>query len=156
MIDHYAPDSAEGEARLILRPNRSLTASQLGSVVAGFALVAASVAAISWWQGNAYAPLFALLEALILAGCLGFVWRRLGRAEVISVSRTRLAVREWPDLTERFVADPAWVRVDAEGGQVVLRAGTREVAVGSALSEAERRTLADRVLDMLRWARTPS
>lgn len=153
MIDQIAPDTADGEARLILRPNRSLSASQLAGVVGGFAVVAASVSGMSWLQGNAFAPFFAVAEAVLLAACLVWVWRRSGRAEVISVSRRRLAVVGLPELSERFSAHPAWVQIHRNADAVVIRCGGNAVEVGAQLNGNERTSLAARIGDLLRWAR---
>ncbi|MCB1554708.1 MAG: DUF2244 domain-containing protein [Xanthomonadales bacterium] len=152
MIDQIAPETADGEARLIVRPNRSLSAPQLVGVVGGFALVAASVSGVSWLQGNAFAPFFALAEATLLAACLVWVWRRSGQAEVISVSRQRLAVVGLPELSERFSAHPAWVQIHRNDDAVVIRCGGKQVEVGAQLSGVERTSLACRISDLLRWA----
>ena len=78
-----------------LRPNRS---ASLRGLYGFFALMVATSLAVSGYsfsQGNAFAPLFAVLELALLAVCLRLVWRGL-------------AARERLELTEQaMLSDPA-------------------------------------------------
>lgn len=154
MIENFAPASPAGEARIVIRPNRSLTVRQLIGVSLGFAALLALVSAMSWLQGNAFAPLFALVESVMFAGCLALVWRRGAKAEVIAVDASHVRVRRLPELADLFEAHPAWVRVGISSGRVVLHAGARRVEVGQWLGLAERQSLAQRLADLLRGVQT--
>ena len=154
MIENFAPASPAGEARIVIRPNRSLTVPQLVGVSSGFAAVLALVSAMSWLQGNTFAPLFALIELLVFAGCLALVWRRGAKAEVIAVDASHIRVRRLPELADLFDAHPAWVRLDTSSGRVVLYSGARRVEVGEWLGLAERQSLARRLADLLRGAQS--
>lgn len=154
MIDDYAPAAQADEARLVLRPNHSLSRPHLRIVIVLLALLVVGVSALGWWQGNVFAPLFAVLQVGFLAACLVWVFRRSQRAEVVVVSRTRMRVCDLPELNERFVAHPARVRLDTAAGHVRLHDGMQQAEVGECLNAAERATLAIRLAELLRWARS--
>ncbi len=150
MIEHYAPAGEANEARLLIRPNLSLTLRQLSAVFAGLATVTAAIAGLAWSQGNVFAPWFALLHLSLLASGFVLVWRRGRRAEVIAVSPDRVSVHRFPEFVEVFSDHPYWVRLVESEGQVVLTGRRARVGVGSFLGEAERRQLAQdlrRLLD---------
>lgn len=149
MIERFTAPSGAGEVRIVLRPNRSLSRSALWRVVAGMAVVVALVGALSWWQGNVFAPVFALLEAGLLAGCLFWVWRRAEQAELISLGPDRLCVRRLPELVDVFEAHPAWVRLDVIQGRLLVRSSGRRIELGSALGEVEKRRLAQELAGLL-------
>ncbi|GIX36001.1 MAG: hypothetical protein KatS3mg126_1780 [Lysobacteraceae bacterium] len=149
MIEHYTARDGVGGVRIVLRPNRSLTQGGLIGVVTGTAVVALAVGALSWWQGNAFAFWFAVLESLALAACLFWVWRRAGRAELIVLDRDRLYVRGLPELDDLFEAHPAWVRVETDRGRVLVSASGRRIELGGALGESERRRLAAELAALL-------
>jgi uncharacterized membrane protein len=142
MIDNFAAAGPSGEARIVIRPNRSLSAHQVIGVAAGYAVVVTLISALSWLQGNAFAPLFALLNAGVFATCLTVVWRRCSRAEVIAVGSEHVRVRRLPELVDTFDAHPAWVRLDSSSGRVVMCSAGRRIEVGSWLGEGERLALA--------------
>jgi uncharacterized membrane protein len=149
MIEHFAPERTADEARLVIRPNLSLSLRQLIAVFAVLALTTFSVAGLSWLQGNAFAPLFAVLYLSLLASCLVLVRRRGRRAEVIAVQSDRVSVRQLPEWTETFADHPGWVRVVEDEGQVWLASGRRRIEVGSCLGAGERRQMARMLRDML-------
>ena len=122
-------------------------------VAVGYAVVVSAISALSWLQGNAFAPLFALLNAGVFAGCLALVWRRGARAELIAVGSEHVRVRRLPELVDLFDAHPNWVRVEASSGRVLMRSGARQVEVGSWLGEAERLALARELAEILGRAR---
>ena len=133
----------------MVRPNLSLSLRQL---LAFFALLAATtflVAGLSWLQGNAFALLFAVLYLSLLGVCLGLVWRRGRRAEVIAVAAGKVTVRQLPEWTELFSDHPNWVRVVECEGQVWLASSGRRIEVGRCLGADERRQMARMLRDML-------
>lgn len=156
MIEQYAPVADGDEARLVVRPNRSLDARQMRWLSFGLVVLVSPVALYSWWQGNVFAPAYALLELLVLLGCLRWVWRQSQRLEVIAVARDRLSVRRLPEMADEFAAHPAWIRLDVEPGRVWLRSGKWRKEIGVCLPEHERRTLAERMAELLRWASRPA
>lgn len=149
MIENFAAAGPSGEARIIIRPNRSLSLRQVKGVAAGYAVVVTAISVLSWLQGNAFAPLFALLNAGVFAGCLALVWRRCSRAEVIVVGNEHVRVRQLPELVDTFDAHPAWVRVEAAAGRVMICSGGRRTEIGSWLGEAERMALARELAEIL-------
>ncbi|MBD8525723.1 DUF2244 domain-containing protein [Pseudomarimonas arenosa] len=156
MIEQYAPAADSGEARLVVRPNRSLDPRQLRWISLGLVVLVVPVAVYSGWQGNVFAPAFAVLELIAVIGCMHWVWRQGQRLEVIAVARNRLSVRRLPEMADQFAAHPAWVRLDVEAGRLWLRSGRRKQEIGECLSEHERRTLAERMAELLRWASRPA
>ncbi|MCK7593649.1 DUF2244 domain-containing protein [Pseudomarimonas salicorniae] len=146
MIENFAAAGPSGEARIVIRPNRSLSLRQVRGVALGYAGVVSMISVLSWLQGNAFAPLFALLNAAVFAGCLALVWRRCSRAELIAVGCDHVRVRRLPELVDLFDAHPAWVRVDTSAGRVRICSAGCRVEVGSWLVEGERVALA-RALD---------
>lgn len=142
MIEQFAPERAEDEARLVLRPNLSLTLRQLLAFFAALAAITVAVAGIAWLQGNAFALPFAVLYLSMLAASLVLVWRGGRRAEVIAVLPGRCSVRRLPELVEVFSGDPQRVRVVERNGHVWLTSGPRQVVVGDFLGAGERGQLA--------------
>ncbi len=153
MIENFAAAGPSGEARIVVRPNRSLSLRQLVGVVAAYAVVVSLISVFSWLQGNTFAPLFALLNAGFFAACLALVWRRCSRAEMIAVGSEHVRVRRLPDLIDMFDAHPAWVRVERSEGRVVICASGDRIEVGSWLVDAERAQLARALSSALGAAR---
>jgi uncharacterized membrane protein len=111
------------------------------------------VSGYSWFQGNVFAPLFALAEVSLLALAFGVVWRRAERAEVISINPERVRVNRVPELVEALSEAPQWVRLEAEDGRLFLVSRGRRVDVGRFLGEIEREQLAKDLEHGLRRAR---
>jgi uncharacterized membrane protein len=149
MIEHFAPERAEDEARLLVRPNLSLSLRQLVALFAALTVVSMAVAGIAWLQGNAFALPFATLYLSMLAICLVLVWRRGRHAEVIAVLPGRISVRRLPELVEVFSDHPCRARVVEDDGHVWLRSRRQRVAVGECLGAMERRLLAQQVRRLL-------
>lgn len=154
MIEQFVAAIPERpETRLVLRPNRALTARQLLVVFGVLAFSMVAVALYSFVQGNAFAPFFAVLDAVLVGAALAWAWRRSCRSEVIAVSDRVVEVRRSAEPGPAFAAHPYWVRVsvadDAGGARVMLGASGRQVEVGSFLAEDERRRLAARLLGLL-------
>lgn len=153
MIEQFPPQSTDGEARLVLRPHRALSARQLLACFALLGLCCTAVALLSWWQGNVFAPLFALFDLTLVAVALRWAWRRGERAEVIAVSPEAVAVRRLPEFTDAFCAHPMWVRVSVLHNRgddhVCLSSRGRQVEVGAFLSPGERTDLARTLTQLL-------
>ena len=156
MIEQVPPESSGSDAQLWLRPRRALTAGQfvaLGLVLGG---VVWSLALLAYWQGNAFAPAFALFDSALLAAALRWVWQDGERFELIAWGERRLEVRRSRQPEPAFTAHPHWVRltVTREAGEarVHLRSQGHEVEVGAFLPEAERIELAQRLQGLLAGA----
>lgn len=153
MIENFAAAGPSGEARIVIRPNRSLSLRQLVGVVAVYAVVVSVISVFSWLQGNTFAPLFAVFNVGFFAACLALVWRRCSRAELIAVGSDHVRVRRLPELDDMFDAHPAWVRVEQSEGKVVICSAGDRVEVGSWLVDAERAQLARALSNALGAAR---
>lgn len=154
MIEQYAPAPRRGlETRLVLRPDRALTARQLFLLFAVLAFAMGMVAAIAYTQGNAFAPAFALLDSGLVGLALYWVWRSGQRFEVIAVDGSRVVVARSRESEPAFTGHPYWVRVavDQDRGRLRVRLACsgRRIEVGSFLREPERLNLAERLKGLL-------
>jgi uncharacterized membrane protein len=156
MIEQQVALSGEG-TQLILRPRRALTARQFVIVCAVIAAATWAVALFSYWQGNVFAPLFALLDTLIVAMALRWVWVLGERYELIALNEQHLQVRRSSQPQSwAFDAHPYWVKMQLEkasqGQRVVLTSQGKEIEVGSFLAPDERSELAERLKTLLAQA----
>lgn len=138
----------------MLRPRRILTSRQFFVLFALIALPVAAVAGYSLALGNAFAPWFALLDLVIVAVALSWVWRSGDRYERIVLDGRCLEVHASPSDTTVFKAHPYWVRVSAEGDikapdRVLLGSQGRTVEIGSFLAPDERSELVARLRSVL-------
>jgi uncharacterized membrane protein len=156
MIEQQIALSGEG-LQLILRPRRALTAQQFIIVCAVITLATWTVALFSYWQGNVFAPLFALLDTVIVAIALRWVWVLGERYELIAFNEQHLQVRRSSQPQSWvFDAHPYWVKMQlekaVEGQRVVLMSQGKEIEVGSFLAPDERNELAERLKTLLAQA----
>lgn len=148
--------------RLVLRPPRALSGRQMGALFAVLTGTMWVVALLSAVQGNVFAPPFALLDSLIVASALRWMWRLGERREQIDVDGTAVCVRRLAgratggaatDDVPVFRAHPCWVRLSVgDAGHephVVLDSRGLQVEVGGFLAPDERKVLADRLQDAL-------
>lgn len=153
MITHV-PGAADAEqVTLLLAPNRALSRGALRQCIAILVLAAAVVALLASWQGNVFAPLFALLEAPCIAVALWVAWRAGERRERITLDVRSLRIEMIP-ARGRAVAFPSpWVRVRLRdwGGHrhVLLAACGREREVGAFLGDEERLELSKQLRVLL-------
>lgn len=150
MIELHADGDSGHQARLVLRPNRALTARQLRSVFFALAALAVGTSLFSWTQGNAFAPLFAFLHMGFVAVCLALAWQRGECSEVIALTRDRVEVWRGPVGITAFAEHPMWVRVlVGPDGKLWLGSHGKRVEIGDFLGEVERGQLAARLKNML-------
>lgn len=124
-----------------LKPNRALSRRglhQLIMVLVALALVTASLGA---WQGNVFAPLFALVESVAMAYALSVAWRAGDRGERIILDETSVEVQLLPG--RRCVYFPShWVRVLLDTGdghqRLLLTSHGRNLEIGAFLGDQER------------------
>ncbi|WP_368563383.1 DUF2244 domain-containing protein [Pseudoxanthomonas sp. UTMC 1351] len=151
------PSMPDGHgAQLKLRPPRALTAHQFLALFAALAGAMWLVAMLGWWAGNVFAPAFALLDSVIVAAALRWLWRSGERGEEITVGPdvvevVLLEARRTAPVGTVFRAHPYWVRLCVEKGgeRISLASSGRQVEVGAFLGPAERRELADKLQDLL-------
>lgn len=107
-------------------------------VLAALALTTAGLGA---WQGNVFAPLFALIESCAMALALRQAWRVGDRSECITLDEESLEVRALPG-RQRMRFQSYWVRVQLAPGnghdRLLLRSHGRELEIGAFLADGER------------------
>ena len=135
-----------------LRPNRVLSRRGLRRLIGVLALLALTIAGLGAWQGNVFAPLFALVESAAVALALSVAWRGGERGERITLDETSLEVRFLPG-RRRMHFQPYWVRVRLKPGhgrrRLVLTSHGRELEIGAFLAEEERSELLKRLMVLL-------
>lgn len=129
---------------LWLRPNRVLSRRGLRRLILVLAALALITAGLGAWQGDVFAPLFALIEASAVAIALSVAWRTGDRSERITLDDTSLEVQTLPGRRcTRF--QPYWVRVLLESGEgrnrLLLSSHGRKLEVGAFLADEERAVL---------------
>ena len=136
----------EGELRLILRPNASLSPAQarllLGALGLLMGMIGLSFAAMGAWL---VLP-FSGGELLLLGYALGYSMRRSAVREIITVTDDRLCV-EHQGIDRRYRREflRAWLRIEWRGGpapRLLLGSHGKWVEVGAFLGEEEKRGLA--------------
>jgi len=133
-----------------LRPNRSLSRRGLRRLIVVLVALALITAELGAWQGNVFAPLFALVESAAMAIALSVAWRAGDRCERITLDESSLEVQSLPGRRcTRF--QPYWVRVRVESGdgRVLLSSHGRDLEIGAFLGQPERAELAKRLTVLL-------
>lgn len=143
-------------AQLRLRPPRALTARQFVALFAVLATAMWLVALLGWWGGNVFAPAFALLDSVIVAAALRWLWRLGERREIIEVRPEAIEVWRSAQPAPAFRAHPAWVRLECIGdeGRILLASSGKRCEVGAFLGPDERRQLAQRLSALLAGCRS--
>ena len=146
--------------RLILRPPRALNGRQMGLLFAAQTGAMWVVALLSAVQGNVFAPPFALLDSLIVAAALRWLWRLGERREQIDIDARAVRVSKQASRTPTqgpvFEAHPSGVRLQVRGAgyepRVLLDSQGWRVEVGGFLAPHEREVLAEQLREALRAA----
>jgi uncharacterized membrane protein len=154
MIEQQSIQSESGGMQLILRPRRALTAQQFVLVCAIIAAATWAVALFTYSQGNVFAPVFALLDTLLVVVCFRWLWLLGDRYELIALDAKHLQVKRSAQPQQwAFDAHPYWVKMQlekaAQGLRVILVSQGKEIEVGSFLAPEERSELADRLKTLL-------
>jgi len=153
-----APQGPQGRGtRLTLRPPRALNAPQFMLLFAACSVLMWGAAAMGWWAGNVFAPLFAVLHSLLVGGALRAAWKSGQRDEVIAIGPEMVEVRRSTQPAPAFRAHPYWVRlgVGGDGERITLASSGRQVEVGTLLGPAERQQLAIQLRALLAAALRP-
>ena len=131
-----------GQPRVLwLRPNRALDKRGLRRLIIGLALLALATASLGAWQGNVFAPVFALVEAFVVGFALGAAWRAGDRGERIAIGPDTLEVCTVPvHRTVRF--QTYWLKVGLAPGyrrkRLLITSHGNELEIGAFLGEEER------------------
>lgn len=151
MIETSPPVQSGPGACLRLRPPRALTARQFGILFAVLSGAMWVVAGMAWMVGNAYAPAFALLDTVIVAAALRWMWRLGERDEWIEIGPQAVSVRRFQEEAVAFTAHPYWVRLRlyGDGERIELSSSGKRCVVGSFLGPGERRQLAERLDELI-------
>ncbi|HEY4090928.1 MAG TPA: DUF2244 domain-containing protein [Luteibacter sp.] len=142
-----------GHPRVVwLRPNRALDKRGLRRLIIGLSALAMATAAFGAWQGNVFAPFFALLEAFVLGFALGAAWRAGDRGERIAIGPDTLEVRWLPGRRVRRF-QTYWVRVGLAPGdgrqRLLIRSHGNELEIGAFLGEEERVEVSRKLMVLL-------
>jgi uncharacterized membrane protein len=151
MIEVMVQGPEGGGTRLTLRPPRALDAPQFMQLFAACSALMWGAAAVGWWAGNVFAPLFAVLHSTLVGLALRAVWRSGQRDEVIAIGPELVEVRRSAQPAPAFRAHPYWVRlgVGGEGERITLSSSGRHVEVGALLGPDERKQLATQLRALL-------
>ncbi|SEM13411.1 Uncharacterized membrane protein [Pseudoxanthomonas sp. GM95] len=143
--------------QLTLRPPRALDASGFMRLFAACSALMWGAAAVGWWAGNVFAPLFAALHTVLVGAALRAVWKSGQRDEVIAIGPELVEVRRSTQPAPAFRAHPYWVRLGTGGedGLVTLSSSGRIVEVGALLGPDERKALATQLRALLAAALRP-
>lgn len=134
--------TAAGQPRVLwLRPNRALDKRGLRRLIIGLAAITLATASLGAWQGNVFAPVFALIETFAVGFALGAAWRAGDRGERIAIGPDTLEVRTVPGhRTVRF--QTYWLKVGLAQGhrrkRLLITSHGNELEIGAFLGEEER------------------
>jgi len=135
-----------------LKPNRALSRRGLRRLIVVLVALALITAGLGAWQGNVFAPLFALAESAAVAVALSVAWRAGDRSERITLDASSLEVQSLPGRRSvRFQS--YWVRVLLEPGngrqRLLLSSHGHELEIGAFLAEQERVELSKKLMVLL-------
>jgi uncharacterized membrane protein len=141
-----------------LRPNRVLSRKGLRRLIVVLAALALATAGLGAWQGNVFAPLFALVESIAMAIALSVAWRAGDRGERIVVDEQSVEVRSLPG-RRRTRFQSHWVQVRLLPGRghrrLVLVSHGRELEIGAFLADEERAELSGKLMVLLAELKAP-
>jgi uncharacterized membrane protein len=139
-------------ATIWLKPNRALSRRDLRRLIGVLAVLALTTAGLGAWQGNVFAPLFALLESTAVALALGVAWRAGDRSERITLDGTSVEVRSLPG-RRGACFQSYWVRVRLQEGEgrhrLLLTSHGKELEIGAFLTDEERAELSRKLMVLL-------
>ena len=137
-----------GTVEIVARPNRSADPATLLLVFALLSVWVFAVSLLSFVQGNVLAPVFALLDVLLVGFCFRLVWRRGADFDRIRLGADEVAIEcRRGSAASSVVYQTGWARVwsERDGSRdtacVYVGSHGRRTEVGSFLIAAERARL---------------
>ncbi len=154
MIEQFLSENSR--CALVLRPRRAMTKNQFIGVFLVIAGSTWAVALLSYFIGNVFAPIFALLDCIFVAAVLRWVWLKSNCFEMIELDAQHCRVSRSGREELAFDAHPYWVRMQLEKAQeaprIVLASKGKSCEVGSFLAPDERIDLAAKLKILLAQA----
>ncbi|AFC87087.1 DUF2244 domain-containing protein [Frateuria aurantia] len=152
MIVIRSPAAGPESVVLWLTPNRALSRRAVVRVIGAMVLANLFVAVLGAFMGNVFAPLYALLESVVVVCMLRLAWRAGDRGERLSVVEGSLEVLSMPG-DGRVSFQTYWVAVLMRHRRnrcaLVLRSHGKEVEIGAFLAEPERAELSRKLKVLL-------
>lgn len=140
-----------------LKPNRSLSQRDLRYLIAVVAVMNLFAAGLGAWQGNVFAPVFALVESVAVGFALRVAWRAGDRTERITLDASTLQVHHLPGRQESCFQS-YWVRVLLEAGKdrhrLMLVSHGKKLEIGAFLADQERVALSRKLITLLADSRS--
>jgi len=149
----HAVPPTDTAARIVLRPNCSLSRTHVRRFLVALALADLALAVFSAARGAWPVVPYLLFQFALLGGVLWVLRRRAAAdCEIVTLDDTRLCIeRRTGSHREEFAFPRYWARVALDpprGGQhsrLRVRSHGREVEIGATLLEEQRRQLAQRL-----------
>ena len=151
-----AKDAASRDAvSVVVLPHRSLSRAGLLGYLLAQSAAALGFAGLAAARGVMLAPVFAVLVLAAVAWCMAWVWRASARGQIITIAPDGVEITA----TERSPPahyHPYWMKVRLQPGRwpgwpsrLLVGSHGRETEVGAFLNDAERRELAQRLMQLL-------
>ncbi len=154
MIEQFLSENCR--CALVLRPRCAMTKNQFIGVFVLITISTWAVALLSYFIGNVFAPLFALIDCVFVAVVLRWVWLKSNCFEMIELDAEHCRVSRSGREQLAFDAHPYWVRMQLEKAQeaprIVLASKGKSCEVGSFLTPDERLDLAMKLKVLLAQA----
>ena len=152
-----AKDAALRDAvSVVVLPHRSLSRAGLFGYLVAQSIATLGFAGLAAAHGVVLAPVFAVLELAVVALCVVWVWRASACGQVITVAPDCLEIAATAKAPPARY-HPYWMKVRLEPGRwpgwpsrLLVGSHGRETEVGAFLNDAERRELAQRLMQLLR------
>lgn len=146
-----SPAGADAIARIVLRPNCSLSRVHARRFIAVLALADLALAGLCFYHGAWPVAPYLLFQFVLLGGVVWVLRRRAANTrEVITLDENRLHIEQCAGRrTETASLSRYWSRVvlqparyHGHASRLLLRSHGREIEIGAALAEEQRRRLA--------------
>jgi len=152
-----AKDTALHDAvSVVVLPQQSKSRAGLLGYLLVQSIAALGFAGLAAVRGVVLAPFFAVLELAVVAWCVAWVWRASTRGQVVTIAPDGVEVTATAGAPAAHY-HPYWMKVRLEPGRwpgwpsrLLVGSHGRETEVGACLNDAERRELAQRLMQLLR------
>jgi uncharacterized membrane protein len=156
MIEQTPAFTQGAAVSMVILPHRSLSRAGLWLFMAAQSIATAGFALLAAWGGNVFAPVFALVELVLVGYCLSRVWRSSAAGQVVVVSPARLEITSMDGGESPVRFHPYWARIVLVPGawrsaptRLLVRSHGREAEIGAFLNDEERSDLARRLTKLL-------